>query len=222
MTAMKIKHHTDWLKKLAGLVGVAGVSVLISFPAGAQQGGALNPHPSIFDEPPYNRGSRTQQPPGATPAIPSPTGTQSGNIVAVAASNGSFNTLTAALKAAGLDKTLSGTGPFTVFAPTDQAFASLPPSALRQLLQPQNKDLLVKILTYHVVPGKVQSSDLKAGDVETVEGSPVAVKIGNSGVMINNAKVLQADIQATNGVIHVIDHVMLPRDLQGSSSQPPK
>jgi hypothetical protein len=88
------------------------------------------------------------------------------------------------------------------------------------LLQPQNKDLLVKILTYHVVPGKVQSSDLKAGDVETVEGSPVAVKIGNSGVMINNAKVLQADIQATNGVIHVIDHVMLPRDLQGSSSQP--
>ncbi len=220
---MKIQHHTDLIKKLAGLVGVAGVSVLIGFPAGAQQqGGALNPHPSIFNEPPYNRGGGTQQTPGTTPSTPSSTGTQSGNIVDVAASNGSFNTLTAALKAAGLDRTLSGTGPFTVFAPTDKAFAALPPSALQQLLQPQNKDLLVKILTYHVVPGKVQSSDLKPGDVETVEGSPVTIKVGNSGVMVNNAKVLQPDIQAINGVIHVIDHVMLPRDLQGGSSQPPK
>lgn len=219
---MKIQHHTDLIKKLAGLVGVAGVSVLIGFPAGAQQqGGVLNPHPSIFNEPPYNRSRSTQQTPGTTPSTPSSTGAQSGDVVAVAASNGSFNTLTAALKAAGLDKTLSGTGPFTVFAPTDQAFAALPPSALQQLLQPQNKDLLVKILSYHVVPGKVQSSDLKPGDVETVEGSPMTVKIGNSGVMVNNAKVLQPDIQASNGVIHVIDHVMLPRDLQAGSSQPP-
>ncbi len=223
---MKIQHHSSLLKKLAGLIGAAGVSIAIAFPAGAQNtGGAVNPHPSIFNEPPYNRSGRTQPTPGVTPSTPSDNGsttqTQSGNVVDVAASNGSFKTLTAALKAAGLDKTLAGAGPFTVFAPTDQAFAALPQDALQQLLQPQNKDLLVKILTYHVVPGKVQSSDLKSGDVQTVEGSPVTLNVGNSGVMVNKAKVLQADIQASNGVIHVIDRVMLPRDLQGSSSSQP-
>ena len=224
---IQIQHHTDLLKKLAGLMGVLGASVLIGFPVGAQQqGGGVNPRPSIFNEPPYNHSGSTQPTPGTTPSMPSTpssggAGTQSGNVVAVAASNGSFNTLTAALKAAGLDKTLSGSGPFTVFAPTDKAFAALPPDALQQLLQPQNRDLLVKILTYHVVPGKVQSSDLKAGDVETVEGSPVTIKVGNSGVMVNNSKVLQADIPASNGVIHVIDQVMLPRDLQGGGTQPP-
>ncbi len=223
---MKIQHHTNLRKKLAGLIGVVGASVLICLPVGAQQGGgSRNPRPSIFNEPPYNHGGSTQPTPETTPSTPasggSVTGTQSGNVVAVAASNGSFNTLTAALKAAGLDKTLSGSGPFTVFAPTDKAFAALPQDALQQLLQPQNRDLLVKILTYHVVPGKVQSSDLKAGDVETVEGSPVTIKVGNSGVMVNNSKVLQADIPASNGVIHVIDQVMLPRDLQGGGSSQP-
>jgi uncharacterized surface protein with fasciclin (FAS1) repeats len=215
---MKIQHRGNLIKKLVGLIGVTGVSVVIAFPVGAQNpGGAVNPHPSIFNEPPYNRSGSTQSTPGITPSTPSDnrsmTGTVSGNVVAVAASNGSFKTLTAALKAAGLDKTLAGAGPFTVFAPTDQAFAALPPDALQKLLQPQNKDLLVKILTYHVVQGKVQSSTLKSGDIETVEGSPVTINVGNTGVMVNKAKVVQAGIRASNGVIYVIDRVMLPRDL---------
>lgn len=232
---MKVQNHTKLLKKLAGLVAVAGSSVLIGFPAGAQQqGGPLNPNPSIFNEPPYNR-SRTTAPtpeatpstpstppiepaPEASPSTPSPgeptTGTSSDNVVAIAAANGSFKTLTAALQAAGLTETLSGSGPFTVFAPTDEAFAALPQDALQQLLQPENKEILVKILTYHVVPGKVQSSDLQAGEVATVEGSALNVQVDSTaGVMVNDAKVVQPDIEASNGVIHVIDKVILPPNL---------
>jgi len=238
---MKTQHHSDLIEKLACLVAVAGVSVLIGFPVGAQNpGGAVNPHPSIFNEPPYNRSRSTPSAPQgtpsdngttttpstpstpnettttpSTPSTPneSTTGSQD-NIVAVAASNSSFKTLSAALSAAGLTQTLEGKGPFTIFAPTDQAFAQLPPNTLQQLLQPQNKDLLVKILTYHVIPGKITSNNLKSGQVETVEGSPLQVTVGNSGVMVDNAKVIKADIPASNGVIHAIDQVMLPRDLQ--------
>ena len=224
---IEFQNHSNLLKKLAGLVGVAGVSVLIGLPAGAQQqGGALNPTPSIFNEPPYNRDRPTEPTPGASPSTPSTppagestTGTPSNNVVAVAASNDSFKTLTAALQAAGLTETLQGEGPFTVFAPTDEAFAALPQEALQALMRPENKEILVKILTYHVVPGKVQSTDLKSGEIQTVEGSPVTVMVGNSGVMVgkNNAMVIQPDIEASNGVIHVIDKVLLPPDLQASS-----
>ncbi len=131
-------------------------------------------------------------------------------IVEIASTNGSFKTLTAALKAAGLVKTLSGSGPFTVFAPTDAAFAALPKGTVEKLLRPENKALLVKILTYHVVSGEVLSTNLKSGKVKTVEGSPVMVKVGTRGVMVNNANVVKADIKASNGVIHVIDKVILP------------
>ena len=131
-------------------------------------------------------------------------------IVEIASTNGSFKTLTAALKAAGLVKTLSGSGPFTVFAPTDAAFAALPKGTVEKLLRPENKALLVKILTYHVVSGEVLSTNLKSGKVKTVEGSPVMVKVGTRGVMVNNANVVKADIKASNGVIHVIDRVILP------------
>ena len=132
-------------------------------------------------------------------------------IVDVAVANGSFKTLTAALKAAGLIETLKGNGPFTVFAPTDAAFAKLPKGTVEMLLKPENKATLVRILTYHVVSGNVLSTDLKSGQVSTLEGSPVNVMIGKDGVMINKSTVQAADVRASNGVIHVIDNVLMPQ-----------
>jgi uncharacterized surface protein with fasciclin (FAS1) repeats len=132
-------------------------------------------------------------------------------IVDIATSAGSFKTLTAALEAADLVDVLKGEGPFTVFAPTDEAFAALPEGTLEELLKPENKAKLVKILTYHVVPGAVMSTDLKAGAVATVEGSEVTIALGDS-VKVDGAQVIQADIKASNGVIHVIDQVIIPAD----------
>ncbi len=133
------------------------------------------------------------------------------DIVDTAVSAGSFTTLVAAVKAAGLVETLKGKGPFTVFAPTDAAFARLPKGTLASLLKPENKAKLVSILTYHVLPGKVMSGDIagKKLSVATVEGSKVSVN-ASSGVMVDGANVTKADIVASNGVIHVIDQVILP------------
>jgi uncharacterized surface protein with fasciclin (FAS1) repeats len=130
-------------------------------------------------------------------------------IVEIASAGTSFKTLVAALAAADLIAVLEGEGPFTVFAPTDEAFAALPEGTLEELLKPENKDKLVKILTYHVVPGAVMSTDLKAGEVATVEGSEVTIELGDS-VKVDEAQVVQADIKASNGVIHVIDKVIMP------------
>lgn len=134
------------------------------------------------------------------------------DIVDVAASAGQFETLVAAVKAAGLVETLKGDGPYTVFAPTDEAFAKLPAGTLDDLLRPENRDQLTAILTYHVVPGKIMSSQIagKTAAVKTVQGSNLAVD-ATSGVKVDNAKVVQADILASNGVIHVIDTVVLPK-----------
>lgn len=134
------------------------------------------------------------------------------DIVDTAASSGKFNTLVAAVKAAGLVDTLKGNGPFTVFAPTDEAFAKLPKGTVEDLLKPENKDKLVKILTYHVVPGKIVSSEIagKKSEVATVEGSKLSVD-ATSGVMVDKARVVTADIAASNGVIHVIDTVVMPK-----------
>jgi uncharacterized surface protein with fasciclin (FAS1) repeats len=122
-----------------------------------------------------------------------------------------FKTLVAAVKAAGLVDTLKGPGPFTVFAPTDEAFAKLPAGTLETLLKPENKAKLQSILTYHVVSGKVMSQDVvKLDSAKTVEGHNITIKTVNGGVMVNNAHVIQADIKASNGVIHVIDTVILP------------
>jgi uncharacterized surface protein with fasciclin (FAS1) repeats len=124
---------------------------------------------------------------------------------------GKFQTLVAALKAAGLVDTLKGSGPFTVFAPTDQAFAKLPAGTLQTLLKLENKAKLQSILTYHVVPGKVMSGDAaKLSSAKTVEGRSITIKTMNGGVMVNNARVTKADIVTSNGVIHVIDTVILP------------
>jgi len=132
-----------------------------------------------------------------------------GDIVAVASSTEGFSTLVAALSAAGLVETLQGAGPFTVFAPSDAAFAALPAGLLEKLLLPENIAVLTSILTYHVVSGTVMSADIMAGDVPTVEGSTVALDTA-SGVTVNGATVTTADVAASNGVIHVIDAVMVP------------
>ena len=132
------------------------------------------------------------------------------NLVAVAASNNSFKVLTAALKATGLDQKLASGGPYTIFAPTDEAFNALPEGVVEELLKPENRDTLIKILTYHVVQGEKSSSMLQSGATETLEGASVEVNVSSSGVMVNDAKVVQPDIQASNGVIHVIDKVILP------------
>jgi uncharacterized surface protein with fasciclin (FAS1) repeats len=134
------------------------------------------------------------------------------DIVDVAAENGSFNTLVAAVKAAGLVDTLKGKGPFTVFAPTDEAFAKLPEGTVEMLLKPENKDKLASILTYHVVSGKVMSTDVvKIDSAATVQGQMLMVEVVYGNVMINNAKVIMADVKASNGVIHVIDTVLMPK-----------
>lgn len=135
---------------------------------------------------------------------------QSATIAAIASSSDSFETLTAALEAAGLVDILNGTDEYTVFAPTDEAFAALPEGTLEALLQPENRDQLVQILTYHVVPGRVLSTDLSEGAVTSAEGSPLSVSLSDTGVSINEASVIQADVEASNGVIHVIDQVLLP------------
>ena len=135
------------------------------------------------------------------------------DIVDTAISAGSFNTLVAAVEAAGLVETLKGEGPFTVFAPTDEAFAKLPDGTVESLLEPENRDQLVAILTYHVVPGSIMSSDITGQqvEVETVQGQPVSVDASAGGVSVNEATVVAADVEADNGVIHVIDTVIMPQ-----------
>lgn len=135
------------------------------------------------------------------------------DIVDTAVKAGQFNTLAAALKAAGLIDTLKGKGPFTVFAPTDAAFAKLPAGTVENLLKPENKAKLVQILTYHVVPGKIMSTSLagKKTDAKTVEGRNISIDATMGSVKVNSANVVSADIPADNGVIHVIDAVVIPK-----------
>ena len=134
-----------------------------------------------------------------------------GDIVAVAVGAGSFNTLVAAVKAAGLVETLQGPGPFTVFAPTDEAFAKLPAGTVESLLKPENKEKLVAVLTYHVVPGKVMAADVKTMKAKTVNGQELSIKVEYGKVTVDAAKVIKTDVPASNGVIHVIDTVVLPK-----------
>jgi uncharacterized surface protein with fasciclin (FAS1) repeats len=132
------------------------------------------------------------------------------DIVDTAVAAGSFTTLVAAVEAAGLVETLKGEGPFTVFAPTDAAFAALPAGTVEDLLKPENKDKLIAVLTYHVIPGKVMSTDLSEGlKAATVQGAEVTITL-EGGAKVNGAMISAADIAASNGVIHVIDQVILP------------
>lgn len=148
-----------------------------------------------------------------TPTTGAATGSENlGQLAQAASSQGQFTILTKAVQAAGLEQNLSGQGPYTVFAPTDEAFKALPKGTVDSLLKPENKQKLVKLLGYHVVPGRVTSTQLKSGNVKTVEGESlkVSVNTGASGVTVNGAKVTQADIPASNGVVHVVDKVLLP------------
>ncbi len=136
------------------------------------------------------------------------------DIVDTAVAAGSFKTLVAAVKAADLVETLKGDGPFTVLAPTDEAFAKLPAGTVENLLKPENKAKLVALLTYHVIPAKAMAADVVKLDgktVKSVEGSPIMVEVEGKTVMVNNAKVVKTDIACTNGVIHVIDTVIMPK-----------
>lgn len=138
--------------------------------------------------------------------------TEEKDIVETAIAAEGFKTLVAAVKAAGLVETLQGDGPFTVFAPTDEAFSKIPKETLDSLLKPENKEKLVAILTYHVVPGKVMAADVvKLKKAKTVQGTEATVKVDGDTVMIDNAKVVKTDIACKNGVIHVIDAVIMPK-----------
>jgi len=134
------------------------------------------------------------------------------DIIDVAVGAGQFNTLAAALTAADLVDTLKGEGPFTVFAPTDEAFAKLPAGTVDSLLKPENKDQLIAVLTYHVVPGKVMAADVvKLSSATTVNGADITIEVADGSVRVDDATVIKTDIKASNGVIHVIDSVILPK-----------
>jgi uncharacterized surface protein with fasciclin (FAS1) repeats len=216
------------IKQFLNIAGISAASVLLALPAVAQ----TNPRPSIFNEAPYNQSGEapddlSQEPAPTEMEAPAETeapsgmempeapteAAETGTIVEVAASNGSFETLVAALTAAELDQVLQGEGPFTVFAPTDEAFAALPEGTVEDLLLPENRELLIQILSYHVVPGEFTSSQLTSGEVQTAANEPVMVEVGADGVMVNEATVIQPDVMASNGVIHVVDQVILPPSL---------
>ena len=149
----------------------------------------------------------------ASPSAMESESSDSGTIVDVAVGNDDFSTLVSAVQAADLQDTLSAEGPYTVFAPSNAAFEALPDGVLDKLLEPENKDTLKEILTYHVVSGEVTSDMIEPGDVETVEGSTVTITTDGGEVMVNEAKVETADVDASNGVIHSIDAVLLPEDV---------
>ncbi len=208
---MKNQNVPSWMKQLTSFAGVIGASALIGFPAWAH----INSNTSVGNATP------TQQVAGnvKTAASPAPTASPAPmaaakDIVAIASADPQFKTLTKALIAADLAKTLQGKGPFTVFAPTETAFAALPPATLADLLKPANKAKLAKILTYHVVSGSVLSTSLKSGNVTSVEKSPLKVVVSGGKVTVGGANVVKADIKASNGVIHVIDKVLMPPDVK--------
>ena len=145
----------------------------------------------------------------------------SNNIVDTAVKAGSFKTLVAAVQAAGLADDLKGDGPFTIFAPSDEAFATLPAGTVESLLKPENKDKLVAILTYHVVAGKVMSRDVKPGRVETLQGTTLVVSKSKGDLMVDGARIVSTDVGASNGVIHVIDAVIIPEGLRAALASTP-
>lgn len=208
------------------LFSVLGLTLFISLPVLAEKKpteGSNTTPPSVEQRVPTTPNPAVQE--QEKPASSTEAASERSNLVDTAASNNEFQTLAKAIKAAGLEETLAAEGPYTVFAPTDAAFAALPPGILDQLLLPENKEILVALLKSHVVSGAVTSSQIQPGNVnvETLAGPPVTVQRAEDGtVTVNNAKVTQADIQASNGVIHAIDKVILPQDAQSQSQTAPK
>ena len=202
---MRLSNSVKSLKKLTGLAAalmVLPVAVACS----------TKPADTTVD-------STTSEMPAdtTTDTAAKPAATGSDTIVDVASANGSFSTLVSAIKAADLTDTLSAAGPYTVFAPTDAAFAALPEGTLDKLLKPENKEALTQILTYHVVPEKLMASDIKPGMVPTVEGKDLDITEDAGKVMVNGDAVEQTDITASNGIIHSIDAVLLPPSLDLST-----
>ncbi|WP_404786023.1 fasciclin domain-containing protein [Altericista sp. CCNU0014] len=181
---------------------LANVAARATTPVKMTQGSGTMQSPGMMKSPGMMRKVPTQKTPAKT-----------GTVVDVASGISDFSTLVAAIKAAELTTTLSSRGPFTVFAPTNAAFDKLPKGTVETLLKPENKAKLRKVLTYHVVPGKVLSTAIKPGPVKTVEGSTVNLQTSGGNVTVNTAKVVKADVAASNGVIHVIDTVILPPNL---------
>jgi uncharacterized surface protein with fasciclin (FAS1) repeats len=205
---MKNQNLPSWMKQLTGFAGVIGASALIGFPAWAH----INSNTRVANATQTQQVAgnvKTAASPAPNAASPAPTAAAK-DIVAIASGDAQFKTLTKALGSAGLVTTLQGKGPFTVFAPTDAAFAALPKGTVENLLKPENKAQLTRILTYHVVPGSVLSTSLKSGDVKSVEGTSLKVAVSPQQVTVGGAKVVKADIKASNGVIHVIDKVLMP------------
>lgn len=197
-----------FLKRLiTGMVGLGAIAVL-----GACQAETTDTVVEPTDE------EMAVEEPAEDMAADDPTAMEAdaGTIVEVAAGNESFDTLVQAIEAAGLTDTLAADASYTVFAPTDEAFDALPEGTLEQLLQPENQELLTQILTYHVVPEELPAAEVVSGDVDTVAGQPLTVNVDDAtgNVSVGEATVVQTDVQASNGVIHVIDQVLLPPDIQ--------
>lgn len=203
-------------KVLAGIAGVGLVGILAA--CSPPETTAETPEDTTSQAPATSESLNSNE---ESPAVgedsttaTSDTAAGSETLAEAVESGDSFNTLEQAIQAAGLQETLSEPGPYTVFAPTDEAFAALPPEVLDQLLQPENKETLRQILTYHVVPGSITSPSVTPGEVETVAGEPVTIEDNAGEITVGGAQVVQPDIIASNGVIHAIDQVLLPPELQ--------
>ncbi|MBE8965621.1 fasciclin domain-containing protein [Nostocales cyanobacterium LEGE 12452] len=210
-----MKASKDIVEK--ALFNIIGIGSLVALSACAQP---------VVETPTATVPSTTVPPVTPTPT-PTPTPTIATQTLAElaksAASQGQFKTLIQAVQAAGLTEQLTTPGPYTVFAPTDAAFSALPKATLDQLLQPANKQQLVKLLSYHVIPGGITSQQLTSGEVKTTEGSLVKITVdrASNSITVNNAKVTQPDIPASNGIVHVVDRVLLPPNFPTSLNTTP-
>ncbi|OBQ30457.1 MAG: beta-Ig-H3/fasciclin [Aphanizomenon flos-aquae MDT14a] len=220
-------NYSKLLFRIVSIMGLTSFGMLINIPSPAEE--TLKPRPSIFNQDPYNsHGKPSQKLPitkpikpvievpsvKPTPTTPVTETTENKNLIVLANADGSFTILIKALTAAGLTETLQGAGPFTIFAPTDAAFAKLKDeTAVEDLLKPENKNILIQVLKYHVVPGKILFSDLKSGKVKSLQGDDIIVTINNNIVKVDNAKITEANIQGSNGIIYKIDHLLVPPNL---------
>lgn len=198
---MPAKNCPPLVKRLTILVGLVSLSAPISLPAAAR----LEANSNVLNSPAQNNTLTHPQRLAQTPPV------RNSLSVELETTKDAFSTLSAALTAANLNDDLARRGAFTIFAPTDEAFENLPPGTLQKLLRPENKDKLVKVLTYHLVPGKTNSFNIKSGRRKTFEGNRLTIRASRKGeITVNKAKIITADIPASNGIIHAIDRVLLP------------
>ena len=215
---MQLSTSLKSLNKLSGLAA-ALIVLPVAVACGNQAADTTSEAPADTEVPTEAEAPADTGVPADTevPAAAEPMPTEGETVVDVAMASGSFETLVAAVQAAGLAETLSAEGPYTVFAPTDDAFAALPEGTLEALLLPENQEVLAQILAYHVVPGEVPSSDVATGAVASVAGEDLNIVADADGVTVNEATVVQPDVMASNGIIHVIDSVLIPPSLDPSA-----